>query len=86
MGEAAWLFLRDGILPEDGLMREVVLANGEFVALLGHRCGDSDPEVLAAYDQIAIAEDAERDSAIKRMCATATEGRLVRVVCGSAKT
>lgn len=76
-GEAALLFLHEGELPDDELMCEVVLANGEFMGLLRHYCRGGDPEVMAAFDQAARAHGEARAAAIARVAAMAAEGRLV---------
>ncbi len=76
-GEAAMVFLHEGELPEDELMCEVVLANGEFMGLLQHHVGHGDAEVMAAFDQVAKAKGKKRATAIARVSAMAAEGRLV---------
>ena len=58
-------------------MCEAVLANGELMGLLGHYLGHGDPEVMAAFDQVAKATGADRDAAIARVRALAAEGRLM---------
>ena len=50
--EAAFLFLREDELPDDELMCEAVLANGEFMGLLGHFLGHGDPQVMAAEGRL----------------------------------
>ena len=76
-GEAAVLFLHEGELPDDELMCEAVLANGELMGVMRHCCGECDPEVMAVFDQVAQAKGADRAAAIARLQAMAAEGRLV---------
>ncbi len=58
-------------------MCEAVLANGEFMGLLGHYLGHGDPEVMAVFDQVARAQGESRVAAIVRVRKMAVEGRLV---------
>ena len=76
-GEAAILFLHEGELPDDELMCEAVLANGEFMGILGHFLGHGDSEVMAAFDQVARARGEARAAAIVTVQAMAAEGRLL---------
>ena len=76
-GEAAMVFLHEGELPEDELMREAVLAYGEFFGLLQHHVGHGDPEVMAAFEQVAKGRGKKRLAAIARVRAMAAKGRLV---------
>ena len=76
-GEAAMIFLREGQLPEDELMCEAVLGFGEFFGLLQHRVRHGDPEVMAAFDQVAKTRGRKRLAAVERVRAMAAEGRLV---------
>ena len=71
------IFLHEGELPEDELMREAVLAYGEFFGLLQHYHGHGDAEVMAAFDQVAKASGKKRVTAIAKVQAMAAEGRLV---------
>ncbi len=65
------------MLPEDELMREVVLANAEFMGLLQHHVGHGDAEVMAAFDQVARTKGKKRATAIARVSAMAAGGRLL---------
>ncbi len=76
-GEAAILFLHEGELPDDELMCEAVLANGELMGLLGHFLGHGDPEAMAVFDQVARAQGEARAAVIVRVQAMVAGGRLV---------
>jgi len=69
-------FLREGELPDDELMREAVLANGEFVGLLAHTCGHGDGALMAAFDRVARTAGADRDAAIASLRELMAGGRL----------
>ncbi len=77
LADAGCRFLNEGELPDDELLCEAVLANGEFFAVLRHYVGQGDPEVMTAFDQVAKAKGKKRASAIARVSAMAAEGRLV---------
>ncbi len=70
-------FFKQGEVPNDELMQEAVLANGEYVGLLGHAAGQGNPEAMALYNEVATTAGADRDVAIKKLQAMAAEGRLV---------
>ncbi len=70
-------FLNEGELPENELMCDAVLANGEFMGLLQHHVGHGDAEVMAAFDQVATAQGEARAAAIARVQAMAAEGLLL---------
>ena len=73
----AWKRFPQGELPDDELMCEAVLTNGEFMGVLGHFLDHGDAEVMAVFDQAARAVGADRDAAIARVRAMAADGRLV---------
>lgn len=83
-GEAAVRFLRMGELPDDDLMREAAIANGEWVGLLAHTCGQGDPGVMALFNRVGTAVGAEREDAIVELQELAFEGRLVSAPTASA--
>ncbi|HEX5050412.1 MAG TPA: hypothetical protein VFZ65_01440 [Planctomycetota bacterium] len=60
-------FLNEGELPDDELLREAVLANGELFALARNFGGDGDAEVLAAFDAAAASTGEQRDDALRRL-------------------
>ena len=74
---AANRFLRNGELPQDKLMRDAVLANGEWLWFLAHYVGQGDAEVLAAFDQAAHGSNSRRKAAIGQLEAMAAEGRVL---------
>jgi len=70
-------FRRHGELPDDELVQASVLADGELLALIANYCGHGDPEILAAFDTAANADDATRGAALARLQELAREGRLL---------
>ncbi len=75
--EAVGMFRTYGELPDDELLQDAVLADGEFLLLLRHDCGEGDPEFMAAFDVAARATGEERAAAIDQVCEMVREGRLV---------
>jgi hypothetical protein len=65
--DAVLAFELEGELPPEGLLREAVLIDAEFAALLRHRRGEDVAEVMAAFDAAATAVGAERDDAVSRL-------------------
>jgi len=76
LGKALGEFLRQGLLPDEALLREVVLAEGEMFALMANYGGEGDAEVLDAFDAAAKADGEPRQVAIAKLQALASTGRL----------
>jgi hypothetical protein len=62
--DAVLAFEVDGDLPPEGLLREAVLVDAEFAALLRHRRGEDVAQELAAFDAAATNAGEEREAAI----------------------
>jgi hypothetical protein len=78
IAEAIRRFRREGELPDDELVLDCVLADGELLALVAHYGGVGDPEVLAAFDAAATNGPEEtRAAALALLQKLAREGRLV---------
>ena len=68
---------RHGELPDNEMVLDCVLADGELLALMAHFGGVGDPEVLAAFDAAANGAEETRAAALARLQELAREGRLV---------
>lgn len=77
IADAIRRFRRHGELPDDELVLDCVLADGELLALVAHFGGAGDPEVLAAFDAAANGAEETRAAALARLQKLAREGRLV---------
>ena len=77
IADAIRRFRRHGELPDDDLVLDCVLADGELLALVAHFGGAGDPEVLAAFDAAANGAEEIRAAALARLQKLAREGRLV---------
>jgi len=69
-------FQKTGVLPEDDLRRDALLAHIELDALVLHKRGRDVSELMMLLDRAARAEGEEREEAIERVCAMAAEGRI----------
>ena len=56
-------WLSYGELPEDELVRESVLVEGEMDALMRHFAGEDVSEVMADYDRVATTEQSDESLA-----------------------
>jgi hypothetical protein len=65
--EAVFAFSQEGVLPEDELMRDAVLADAEMDALFRHSRGRDVGEQMALLDAAARARGAKREAAIERV-------------------
>jgi hypothetical protein len=77
LDDAIVVFREFGELPEDQLLHDTVLACEEFQCLQRHYYGDSDPELIAAFDRVASASSEEREVAIEQLQEMARGRRLV---------
>ena len=64
MSEAIVIFAQTGDLPDDELLRDLVLADIERSALLWHKHGEDVSELMAAFDRAAMASGQEREEAV----------------------
>ena len=76
-GKANGAFHEFGELPDDDLLRDVVLADAEFRTLIRHAAGEDVRELMAAFDRAARAEPDDRDGAVADLVALASAGRLL---------
>jgi hypothetical protein len=67
-------FQQTGVLPEDDLRREALLAHIELDALILHKRGRDVRELMALLDRASRAEGEEWEEALKRVCEMAAEG------------
>ena len=77
IAEAIRRFRRHGELPDDELVLDCVLADGELLALMAHYGGVGDPEVLAAFNVAANGAEETRAAGLARLQELARERRLV---------
>ena len=63
-------------LPEDELLRECVLADTEFVALIRHMIGEGDAELIAMLDHVATANHSARTAPLQHLQDLVRAGRL----------
>ena len=63
-------------LPEDELLRECVLADTEFVALMQHMIGEGDAELLATLDDIVPTDGPEQTAPLRHLQELVRAGRL----------
>jgi len=78
MLDAAMALRFEGVMPEEGLLRDLVLADFEMECLLRHRQGQDVAEVMHLLDRVSRGDDAEHDEAIAKIPAIAlslTTGR-----------
>ena len=57
----------DGELPENELIRDLVLADEEFELLVRHKRGHDVAVQMAAFDRVAKAKGAKRDAAVQAL-------------------
>ncbi len=77
IAEAIRRFRRHGELPDNDLVLDCVLADGELLALMMHYGGVGDPDVLAAFDAAANGAEEPRAAALACLQELARERRLV---------
>lgn len=74
--KAVGAFRLDGELPQDELLREVVLADAELVCLLRHHLGRDVEDLMAALAAVVAATGDERKAPIAVLQQLVREGRL----------
>ena len=75
LGAATAAFYQTGELPQDALLREVLLANAELHGLMRHAIGEDVTTLMAEFATMASSSGDERAASIARMQRMAAEGR-----------
>jgi hypothetical protein len=74
---ACGAFRRDGVLPDDELMRAAVMCDGLFHLLLRAGQGHDEPELIAAFDRWHEVEGKEREAVERGLVEAARAGKLL---------